>query len=590
MQELIKGAHTDHAEPVSVSFGGDSELGKGENKSKPVRRHASDAELVDLTIAGDVRAFDRLVIRHREVVLRAARSVLGDWHTAEDAAQHALLEAYKNLRGLREADKFRPWLMTIARRCALRLVRSEPERTDLTAAIMQPVVDEPFLPDSLADQVRTHLAELSDRNRRVIALHYLDGYSCREIGAQLSIAEGTVKRVLHESRNDLRASIGARDPTTGGTKMQTAKKKTGPRHMSWWINGNWPGQYMGSLLAQSICLAANKTPKSVAEIAKEIGAHPDFVSEAAGPLLRENLLTESGARIVANFIALSADDWISITADVRRYGQVLADRLEARIPELAEAWAKSALPDRGFPWSEGMWLTTGLFVCNHGVHRNSAFPREPAAPVHGESGKTYWSGGCEDTPEEYRLWGVGFNNWSPTPDVFRYGYFWTSELDRDHLSTSKSVADVLEALDEGLSDADSIARRACAPLDQTRDRLAELVRQGVVTQDNARLSLSFPVIRQEDSDALSPTIDGICGGLSSEILGPGTADVSDRLNAAGYGHLADQFPAWRRWFAGYICGEALKELLNRGALPDPGCPAPARFGLVGWKGPLRILS
>ncbi|NIR02229.1 MAG: hypothetical protein GTN78_18875, partial [Gemmatimonadales bacterium] len=110
------------------------------------------------------------------------------------------------------------------------------------------------------DRVTAHLRELSSRSRRVVTLHYLDGYSCREIGNQLSIPEGTVKRILHESRNSLRASMGIAVPrATGGRAM---KAKTGPRHLVWWINGNWPGPYMQGLLPQSICLAVNKTAKT----------------------------------------------------------------------------------------------------------------------------------------------------------------------------------------------------------------------------------------------------------------------------------------------------------------------------------------
>lgn len=561
-------------------------------QDKPALYHLSDAELVDLAAGGDTAAFDCLVLRHREGVLQTARTVLGDWNMAEDAAQHALLEAFKGLRGLREPEKFKPWLMTITRRCALHLIRSEPQTVEFSESVMQPLA-EPLIPDGLVDRVTAHLHELSSRSRRVITLHYVDGYSCREIGNQLSIPEGTVKRILHESRNSLRASMGIAAPrVTGGREMQTAKRKRGPRHLVWWINGNWPGPYMQVLLPQSICLAVNKTARTIEEIAKVIDANPEFVREAIDPLVREELVTKADDRYLANFIALDADDWISMTKDVRAHAKVLADRLETHLPALEAAWAKSTFPRRGFSWQEGIWPMLAIFVCNQGVARNSAAPPVPEAPVHGDSGKRYSAGGREVVPPEYVLGCVGFNNWSPTPDAFCYGYFWSYALERVRLHTPEpnAAAAVFEALDVGLSDPKSIAEAACRPLEQVEERLSKLVEAGVVRREDGRLSLTFPVIRGDDNDAIVRTVDRISSPLSSEILAPATADVAASLRSAGYGHLEDQFPEWRRWFEGNICGEALRGLLSRSILPDPGSPAPAGFCLVGWRGEMRLMS
>jgi len=57
----------------------------------------------------------------------------------------------------------------------------------------------------------------------------------------------------------------------------------------------------------------------------------------------------------------------------------------------------------------------------------------------------------------------------------------------------------------------------------------------------------------------------------------------------GYGYLEEQFPEWHLWLSGSVGGEALRELLRRGALPDPGNPAPATFGLIGWFGDLPLM-
>lgn len=550
---------------------------------KPALNNLPDSELVGLAAEGDPAAFDCLVLRHRESILQAARATLGDWDLAEDAAQQALLEAFRGLGGLREGEKFRPWVMTIARRCALHAIRSEPQMVEFSEAVMQPLV-EVYVPDGLADSVRASLHELSSRSRRVITLHYLDGYSCREIGNQLSIPEGTVKRILHESRNSLRARMGAAVPRTGGHQMST---KTGPRHLVFWVNGHWPGPYVRDKLTESVCLAVNKTAKTPQEIGKIIDANAEFVKEAAHPLVLEELMVRADDRLLTSFIALDADDWLSLTKDARVRGKELADRLKSYLPELEEAWGKSTLPGRGFPWEVGIWPMLAIFVCNHGVARNSAAPPMPEAPVHPDSGRRYSAGGREFIPDEDLLWTVGLSSYPLYPE-FSYAYFWSFGLARNEIGYSPDWAALLYAIDLGIGEIDLIAEKACQPVDKVKDHIARLIESGAIRRVDGKLTLTFPVIRREDSDTIVPTVDRVSSELSSEILAPATADVADKLRAKGYGHLESQFGEWRRWSEGYICGEALKELMNRGVLPNPGSPAPANFCLVGWKGQLPL--
>jgi RNA polymerase sigma-70 factor (ECF subfamily) len=56
--------------------------------------------------------------------------------------------------------------------------------------------------------VREALAALPERQRVVMALHYLEGLSIAEIAATLSVSEGTVKTQLHRGREGLARCIG----------------------------------------------------------------------------------------------------------------------------------------------------------------------------------------------------------------------------------------------------------------------------------------------------------------------------------------------------------------------------------------------
>ena len=230
----------------------------------------SDSELVRRTVDGNTEAFDVLVLRHRASVLYAARTAVRDWEQAEDVAQQALVEAYKSLRGLRDGTSFRAWLMTITRRCASRDRASQPDAVGLTEAVICFASPPEIYPgiDDVTERVRASLSELSARSRQVVTLHYLDGYSCKEIGSRLGLPEGTVKRILHESRNSLRSRMGITKGDVGRMEVLDTTKitKNGPRRLHWWITGEWPGSIMSSLLAQSIALTINKKPMTAAEM------------------------------------------------------------------------------------------------------------------------------------------------------------------------------------------------------------------------------------------------------------------------------------------------------------------------------------
>ena len=65
-----------------------------------------DAHLVRAAQAGDADAFEVLVRRHQERVVRVALRMLGDPVEAEDAAQDALIQAWLGLPAFRGRSTF----------------------------------------------------------------------------------------------------------------------------------------------------------------------------------------------------------------------------------------------------------------------------------------------------------------------------------------------------------------------------------------------------------------------------------------------------------------------------------------------------
>src|SRR5471032_2192433 len=75
----------------------------------------NDAELVSASLAGNRDAFGQIVARYQSLVCSLAYNATGSLSQSEDLAQETFVTAWKQLAGLREPEKLRPWLCGIAR-------------------------------------------------------------------------------------------------------------------------------------------------------------------------------------------------------------------------------------------------------------------------------------------------------------------------------------------------------------------------------------------------------------------------------------------------------------------------------------------
>src|SRR5512134_820486 len=86
-----------------------------------------DAELVELTLTGDNRAFDELVVRYRDRVYRLCMKILRHDDDAAEALQDAFLSAYRGLRNFKRESRFSTWLYRIAKNASLMKLRRRRE-------------------------------------------------------------------------------------------------------------------------------------------------------------------------------------------------------------------------------------------------------------------------------------------------------------------------------------------------------------------------------------------------------------------------------------------------------------------------------
>ena len=79
-----------------------------------------DRDLVEAARSGDREAFVDLIRVRTDRLFAVAQRILRDIDRAEDALQDALVIAWRDLRGLRDPDRFDAWLQRLLDQCLYR--------------------------------------------------------------------------------------------------------------------------------------------------------------------------------------------------------------------------------------------------------------------------------------------------------------------------------------------------------------------------------------------------------------------------------------------------------------------------------------
>src|SRR4029079_1058277 len=154
------------------------------------QRSSIERAIVERATAGDEIAFARIVAAFHEDLARIAYFVTGDRDVAEEAEQAAWTIAYRRLKDLRDPDRLRPWLMSIAANEARHIARRPRRRAVRQSARSRRRRRVREL--SVADRGRSgdvdhaamidlanSLARLDERDRTIVGLGVIGGLASR---------------------------------------------------------------------------------------------------------------------------------------------------------------------------------------------------------------------------------------------------------------------------------------------------------------------------------------------------------------------------------------------------------------------------
>jgi RNA polymerase sigma-70 factor (ECF subfamily) len=167
--------------------------------------------LVDRATRGDGEAFDALARVVGDRCMAIACRILRDADLAEDAVQAALIVAWHELRTLRDADRFEPWLHRILTNECYAVARRQRRWSADIRVLPTPDQDDnaEILTVNDRDQLERAFRRLTLEQRTVLVFHHYLGLPVTEVADRLGIPIGTVKSRLHHAVTALRASLEA---------------------------------------------------------------------------------------------------------------------------------------------------------------------------------------------------------------------------------------------------------------------------------------------------------------------------------------------------------------------------------------------
>ena len=169
-------------------------------------------DLVVRAQGGDLDAFSALTAGRTDRLFDAARLILRDDEQAADAVQDSLLQAWLNLRGLHDPERFDAWLHRLLVRACYRAARRRRGREIVVlklASTVEAATSDDQHSVAVRDQLDRGFRRLSPEQRAVIVLHHYLGLSLVESAEVLAIPLGTMQSRLSRATQAMRAALEA---------------------------------------------------------------------------------------------------------------------------------------------------------------------------------------------------------------------------------------------------------------------------------------------------------------------------------------------------------------------------------------------
>lgn len=192
--------------------------------ASPARQQeaGSDWLVVQYVQAGDVAAFDQLILKYRERVYAMIYNMTSNREDAADLTQDAFIKAFQSINRFQGQSSFFTWLYRIAINSTLTHIRKNKLRSFFSfdkvhedaavSALINQLTDKQNVQrdvfvSELQERLNEAMQKLSIPHRTVVTLFEIDGLSHEEIAEIMDCSIGTVRSRLHYAKQLLQSEL-----------------------------------------------------------------------------------------------------------------------------------------------------------------------------------------------------------------------------------------------------------------------------------------------------------------------------------------------------------------------------------------------
>ncbi len=253
---------------------------------------------------------DNLIVEYLPKIYGFAMKKAFSYKEAEELSSDIVTEVYLSLLSKKEFLNLDGYIWRISEHVYSKFVSHKKKREGISIDGMEIPDDTPIWDDdskSEMDLLRREIAFLTQTRRKIVYSFYYQNKSISAITKEMGIPEGTVKWHLNKARNDLKE----------GFIMERKVGKLGikPIEAESFGHGGNPGNnggpeyYLGNKLNLNIVYSVYHAPKTIVEIAEELGMTPVYIEDAVKELEENGFLVRQAANRFTTYVEFTPETY-----------------------------------------------------------------------------------------------------------------------------------------------------------------------------------------------------------------------------------------------------------------------------------------
>lgn len=289
---------------------------------------------------------DRIIEEYMKPLYRFALNKTRNISEAEELASRIVLQVYNVLIKKDSFIDLNSYIFKIAHNVWTTYLDDKTNGNssitiDEVNAISDLDVERNVMENEVSGKLRLEIAFLSKQQREIVILHYYNGLKLGEIAKRLGLSEGTVKWHIYESKKEMKK----------GMEIMRTVGNLGCNPIKFIYMGHdgCPGKkgdtqdFLRKAITQNIAYAAYHEPKTINEIAEELGISPVFAEDEIIELEEYGFLDKlPGGRYQTNMMIMdqSEEKWEEIHNLSKKYADILVEEYFMEFFKLEDQFKK----------------------------------------------------------------------------------------------------------------------------------------------------------------------------------------------------------------------------------------------------------